>query len=109
MTEQTDEMNFLNETDSVLDLDSPEPAQPKKPGKKKNEVWNFFIEQETRQSGHSSCTCVYCGNTWDRGRIPDMIAHLALQCDEVEAEVKEKYLRILAENKPNEQSSITKK
>ena len=95
------------EANAYLDLEpidlSPEPSRPKKPGRKKDEVWNHFIEDSVRRGGHSSCECVYCGETKDRGRVPDMMAHLALQCEDVEASVKEKYLRILAES--NDQSS----
>ena len=95
------------EANVYLDLEpidlNPELSGSKKPGRKKDEVWNYFIEDEVRKGGHSSCECVYCGKTRDRGRIPDMMAHLALQCEDVEASVKEKYLKILAES--DEQSS----
>src|SRR4051812_11437625 len=56
-------------------------SEAKKPGRKKNEVWNYFIEDENRKGGHSSSKCVYCGDTRDRGRVPDLISHLALQCE----------------------------
>src|SRR3989337_1501240 len=95
------ETNFFDETEFLLDLESPnhpKTVEPKKPGKKKHEVWNYFIEEETRKAGHSSSTCVYCGDIRDRGRIPDMMTHLALQYEKVKASVKEKYLRILAQN-----------
>jgi hypothetical protein len=101
--------NNFDETNTFLD---PEPLdleniskdtvlehlESKKPGRKKNAVWNYFIEDETRKAGHSSSTCVYCGDTRDRGRVPDLMAHLALQCESVESSVKEQYLKILAES-----------
>lgn len=92
-----------------LDLELPkasEVAEPKKSGRKKHEVWNYFIEEETRKFGHSSSACVYCGKTWDRGRVSEMMAHLALQCESVESSVKEQYLRELASGT---NSSSTKK
>lgn len=107
----TDEFYF-NETGSIMDLElqnRPEAAEPKKPGRKRHEVWNYFIEQETRKGGHSTSTCVYCGKAWDRGRVSEMMGHLALQCDNVESSVKEQYLRLLAENNYSEKSSSTKK
>ncbi|CAB4483770.1 unnamed protein product [Rhizophagus irregularis] len=104
------ETDSLDETRSFQDLnfvklpDLPETEEFKKPGKKKNDVWNYFIEEEARKFGHSPSTCVYCGNARNRGRVvPDMMAHLALQCEKVEASVKEQYFRIFAQN--NEQSS----
>jgi hypothetical protein len=104
-----DQAEDFSETGSILDpepLDleddfediTPECSKAKKPGRKKNAVWNYFIEDETRKAGHSSSTCVYCGDIWIRGRVPDMMAHLALQCESVEPSVKEQYLRILSEN-----------
>jgi hypothetical protein len=82
----------------TLDNIIPKRSESKKPGRKKHEVWNYFIEKENRKGGHSSSICVYCGDTRDRGRIQDMIAHLALQCESVEAKIKEQYLKILAES-----------
>jgi len=53
---------------------------------------------------------VYCGEVKDRGRVPDMMAHLALQCESVEASVKEEYLKILAESSnQTSEKPITKK
>ncbi|CAG8760223.1 6013_t:CDS:2, partial [Rhizophagus irregularis] len=75
------ETDSLDETRSFQDLnfvelsDLPETEEFKKPGKKKNDIWNYFIEEEARKFGHSP----------------------------IEASVKEQYLRILAQN--NEQSS----
>ena len=94
--------NNFDETNIHLDLDpinlEPNHLGSKKPGKKKDAVWNYFIEDEVRKAGHSSSKCVYCGEAKDRGRVPDMMAHLALQCESVEASVKEEYLKILAES-----------
>ncbi|POG64290.1 hypothetical protein GLOIN_2v1845389 [Rhizophagus irregularis DAOM 181602=DAOM 197198] len=72
---------FLEPLDLENELDDIEPKhfEPKKPGKKKNGVWNYFIEEESRKGGHLACVCIYCGDAWNRGRIPDMMAHLALQ------------------------------
>jgi len=106
--------NNFDETNIHLDLDpinlEPNHLGSKKPGKKKDAVWNYFIEDEVRKAGHSSSKCVYCGEAKDRGRVPDMMAHLALQCESVEVSVKEEYLKILAES--SDQTSgkpITKK
>lgn len=95
----------------IIEPEVLEPSGSKKPGKKKDEVWNYFIEDEVRKAGHSSSQCVYCGQSKDRGRVPDMMAHLALQCEDVEASVKEKYLKILAQsdNQISEKSSTKKR
>src|SRR5437763_14775205 len=106
--------NNFDETNIYLDLDpiNPEPNHLgfKKPGKKKDAVWNYFIEDEVRKAGHSSSKCVYCDEVKDRGRVPDMMAHLALQRESIKASVKEEYLKILAESS-NQTSGkpITKK
>jgi BED zinc finger len=107
-------VNNFDETNIYLDFDpinpEPEHSESKKPGRKKDAVWNYFIEDEVRKAGHSSSKCVYCGETKDRGRVPDMMAHLALQCESVEASVKEEYLKILAESSDqSSEKSTTKK
>ncbi|PKB92440.1 hypothetical protein RhiirA5_439118 [Rhizophagus irregularis] len=78
---------FLEPLDLENELDDIEPkhSEPKKPGKKKNGVWNYFIEEESRKGDHSACVCMYCGDAWNRGRVPDMMAHLALQCEKTKA------------------------
>src|SRR5687768_9784689 len=87
---------FIPEDDTVIgDIDQ-DLSEIKKPGKKKNEVWNYFTE-DTRKKGYSPSICKFCGDAKARGRPSEMMAHLALQCDSVEASVKEKYLKILAE------------
>ncbi|PKY36891.1 hypothetical protein RhiirB3_460633, partial [Rhizophagus irregularis] len=53
------ETDSLDETRSFQDLnfvelpDLPETEEFKKPGKKKNDIWNYFIEEEARKFGHS--------------------------------------------------------
>src|ERR1043165_9653760 len=88
-----------NDTDQVLSNDTDQVLsnvlEKKKPGKKKNNVWDHFTE-DTRKKGHSSSICKFCGESKARGRPSEMMAHLALQCDKVEASVKEKYLKTLA-------------
>jgi len=116
------EENFIDETGALgpfnLDDTIPEPqevpehSELKKPGRKKNDVWKYFEEADTRKGGHSPSVCKYCGDAYARGRVPDMIAHLALQCESVDASVKEYYLRELAAgNNRSEQSAtnLTKK
>ena len=112
------EENFIDETGALgpFNLDDiipdvPEYSENKKPGRKKNEVWKHFEETDTRKGGHSPSACKYCGEVYARGRIPEMMAHLALQCESVDALVKEYYLRELAGNNQSEQSTtkVTKK
>ena len=113
------EANFIDETEAlgpfILDDDIipelPEYLETKKPGRKKNEVWKHFEEADTRKGEHSPSVCKYCGDTHARGRVQDMMAHLALQCESVDASVKEYYLRELARNNQSEQSptKLTKK
>ncbi len=101
-----DPLDLENGFDDIV----PNHSEPKKPGRKKNEVWSYFIEDENRKGGHSSSICIYCGDVRDRGRVPELVAHLALQCEDVEADVKERYLKILAEScGQSSEQSITKK
>src|SRR6266487_5393287 len=74
-------------------------------------MWKYFEEADTRKGGHSPSVCKYCGDAYARGRVQDMMAHLALQCESVDASVKEYYLRELARNNQSEQSptKLTKK
>jgi|ERR1044071_4285424 hypothetical protein len=101
-----------NDTDQVLSNDTDQVLsnvlEKKKPGKKKNNVWDHFTE-DTRKKGHSSSICKFCGESKARGRPSEMMAHLALQCDKVEASVKEKYLKTLAQvNQTSESTSFAK-
>ena len=110
------ELYFFDETELpepfVLDDDIipevPEHSEPKKPGRKKNPVWDHF-EEQVRKGGYSPSVCKYCGDSQARGRVPDMMAHLALYCESVETSVKEEYLKILAEScgKSSEQSTVS--
>ena len=93
--------------DDDIILEVPEHSEPKKPGRKKNPVWDHF-EKDIRKGRHSPSVCKYCGDSQARGRIPDMIAHLALQCESVDASIKEHYLRILAGNDQSSEQSATK-
>jgi hypothetical protein len=110
MANNFDETNIYLEP---IDLDptdlEQEHSRSKKPGRKKDAVWNYFIEDDIRIAGHSSSKCVYCGEIKDRGRVPDMMAHLALQCECVEASIKEKYLKILAESSDQSSGKSTTK
>ena len=69
----------IPDEDSIFDDDqvSPIVSEIKKPDKKKNEVWSYFIE-DTRRSGHSPSICKFCGDFKTRGRLPEMMAHLVL-------------------------------
>src|SRR6266540_6251983 len=88
---------FIPDKDLMFDDDQVSliVSKIKKSGKKKDEVWKYFIE-DTRKSGHSSSICKFCDNFKTRGRLPEMMAYLTLQCDSVEASIKEKYLKLFA-------------
>ena len=113
------EAYFIDETEAlepfILDdiipepQELPEPLESKKPGRKKNRMWKYFEETDTRKGGHSPSVCKYCDDAYARGRVPDMMAHLALQCESVDALVKEYYLRELAKNNQTEQSATKKR
>lgn len=90
-----DDESFIPEDDTVFDDTDQNLSEIKKPGKKKSEVWNYFFE-DIRKKGHSPSICKFCGDVKTRGRPSEMMAHLALQCESVEASVKENYLKILA-------------
>src|SRR6266540_5738040 len=70
---------FIPDEDLMFDDDQVSPIVPKtkKPGKKKDEVWKYFIE-DTRKSGHSPSICKFCDDFKTRGRLSEMMAHLAL-------------------------------
>ncbi|CAB4459590.1 unnamed protein product [Rhizophagus irregularis] len=57
---------------NVVELpDLPETEQFKKPGRKKNDVWNYFIKEEARKFDHSPSTYVWA---------EDQNQHLHLLC-----------------------------
>ncbi|CAG8850177.1 21623_t:CDS:1, partial [Racocetra persica] len=61
-------------------------------GRALSTVWEFFIREKTSSSGHFSAKCMYCPAKWARGEPSKLEAHLALECPNVDDQVRQLYL-----------------
>jgi hypothetical protein len=79
-------------------------------GRPKSIVWEHFYENGSKFHGHIGSICKYCEGTKESGRPSAMIAHLALQCIQVPALVRQKFLQIIASSDDgvNKQSKTKK-
>lgn len=80
--------------DTILD-DTAETSQRKK-GKPRDKVWEHFRSIDIPNSSHKGAQCLYCLQTWKRGKPNDMKAHLALRCPTVIHKVKLEYLHMIS-------------
>ncbi|CAG8808079.1 4486_t:CDS:2, partial [Gigaspora rosea] len=68
-------------------------------------VWVFFQREKTSSSGHFSAKCSYCTAKWSRGEPQKLEAHLALECPNVDSEIRQIYLlRVACRDNFEEQS-----
>ena len=70
-------------------------TQKKQSGRKKKEVWNFFISTGEKKDGHQGCKCMYCPWSQTRGEPNIMEVHLAINCHKVPCDIKEKFLLLV--------------
>ena len=91
---QDDPLNQPNPEDK--DTENPDTIKKRKPGRPKNNVWNFFIELGTRVQGHCGAKCKECG--WEKkanAKTDDLETHLGLRCIKVDYKIKEQYMNII--------------
>ncbi|CAG8797312.1 28468_t:CDS:1, partial [Racocetra persica] len=83
--------NLLNDTNSG--------------GRTLSPVWKYFNRKKTQSPGHFSAECSYCPAKWSRGEPQKLEAHLALECPNVNDEIRQIYLlRVAYRNNLEEQS-----
>lgn len=92
---------------SILDDQEITITDQKKKGKPKDKVWEYFTSIDTPNSSHKGAQCLFCSQTWKRGKPSDMKAHLALRCTMVTHKVKLEYLYIVSSTTNEETSEQT--
>jgi hypothetical protein len=73
-----------------------EMSKKRKPGRPKNDVWNFFIEIRTRVQGHCDAKCKECG--WEKkanAKREELETHIGFRCIKANYQLKEKYMNII--------------
>lgn len=74
-------------------------------GRNLSPVWEFFHRERTSSHGHFSARCSYCLAKWSRGEPQKLEAHLALECPNVDNEIRQIYLlRVAYRDNLEEQS-----
>src|SRR3954451_1660045 len=83
-------------TEDIQDKDDAEESKKRKPGRPKNDVWNFFIEIGTRVQGHCGAKCKECG--WEKkanAKREELETHIGFRCIKANYQLKEKYINII--------------
>jgi hypothetical protein len=65
-------------------------------GRKKNEVWEYFIKTPLNSYGHYSAECSFCKRRWGRAYVQSLQAHLANNCSECPDIIRKFYLERLS-------------
>lgn len=65
-------------------------------GRPKNVVWNYFENKPQKAPGHFDAKCKFCNRYWKAGVVKKLQVHLAHECEKVDADLKRKYMHIVA-------------
>ena len=90
---------LMPNTEDIQDKDDAndaETSKKRKPGRPKNNVWNFFIEIEARVQGHCDAKCKKCG--WKKkanAKSEELETYISFQCIKANYQLKEKYMNII--------------
>ena len=95
--EETDTLMSPNPEDNDnTDANKTDVAKKRKPGRPKNDVWNFFIEIGPRVQGHCGAKCKECG--WEKkanAKTDELETHIGFRCIKIDYKIKEKYMNII--------------
>ncbi len=97
---------LMPNTEDIQDKDDAndaETSKKRKPGRPKNDVWNFFIEIGARVQGHCDgiqghcdAKCKECD--WEKkanAKSEELETHIGFQCIKANYQLKEKYMNII--------------
>jgi hypothetical protein len=62
----------------------------------KNIVWNYFEHNTLKHPGHYDVKCKFCDTYWKNGIVKKLQVHLASKCENVDVEVKNKFMHYVA-------------
>ena len=65
-------------------------------GRPKDKVWQYYNYNPTKHAGHYDARCKFCDTYWKAGVVKKLQNHLAGECEDVDIEVKNKYMLIVA-------------
>lgn len=78
-------------------LETTETENAKHPGgRQKDKVWIYFENHSTKYPGHFDAMCKFCDKYWKVGVVKRLQVHLARECENVDVEVKNKYMLMVA-------------
>src|SRR5436309_6292716 len=90
---------LMPNTEDIQDKDDAndtETSKKRKPGRPKNDVWNFFIEIGAQVQGHCGAKCKECG--WEKkanAKSKELETHIGFRCIKTNYQLKEKYMNII--------------
>jgi hypothetical protein len=65
-------------------------------GRPKNAVWQFFEHNSLKHPGHFDAKCKFCDRYYKIGIVKRLQVHLARECENVDVDIKNKYMHIVA-------------
>jgi hypothetical protein len=65
-------------------------------GRPKNIVWQYFDQTPTKHPGHFEAKCLFCDRYWKIGIVKKLQVHLACECENVDMDIKTKFMHIVA-------------
>ena len=93
-------MSGISEDPFVTPQDSSEEINLEKTkhagGRPKNVVWQFFEHHSLKYPGHFDAKCKFCDHYWKIGIVKRLQVHLARECENVDIDIKNKYMHIVA-------------
>ena len=93
-------MSGISEDPFVTPHDSPEEINLENTkhagGRPKNAVWQFFEHNSLKHPGHFDAKCKFCDQYWKIGIVKKLQVHLARECENVDVDIKNKYMHIVA-------------
>lgn len=78
-----------------------EASSKTKPGRPKNEVWEYYIEGVRDSEGHASAECNFCQIRYSRAEVELLKGHLANHCPNAPGSIIRKYQNMFEQKATN--------
>jgi BED zinc finger len=80
-----------------------------KPGRPRNDIWEYYTQGERDSEGHASAECNFCHVKYSRGEIEIMKGHLANHCPDAPGNVIRTYQNLFEQKAKNINNTGNKK
>ncbi|RHZ69728.1 hypothetical protein Glove_279g1 [Diversispora epigaea] len=89
---------FLTNNSSIIESNDDRVPQS---GPKADKVWNYYIKKNETSDGHYSTQCYHCKNSWSRGKLVKLKAHLTNECLQCPKNIRKYWQEKLISEKNN--------